>query len=191
MTHQRIVESAVQLASRDGLSGLSIGGLAEELGLSKSGLFAHFGSKEALQLAVLESAAGRFGEQVIRPALAAPRGLPRVRALFERWLAWANDRSLPGGCVFIAAAAELDDQPGAAREFLVGTQKEWLATLAKAARIAVEEGHLAAELDTAQFAFEMYGIALAYHHGSRLLRDRRTEARAHAAFERLVESSKS
>ena len=119
LTRQSIVEHAAGLASRIGLGGITIGALAGDLDLSKSGLFAHFRSKEALQLQVLEHAAARFTELVIRPALAAPRGEPRLRALFDRWRRWPEASGLPGGCLFVQAAVELDDQPGPARDQLV------------------------------------------------------------------------
>ena len=187
-TRERIVDKAWQLASRDGLSGLSLGKLAVELGLSKSGLFAHFGSKEGLEVEVLKAAAERFTEQVLRPAMSAPRGVARLRKVFKNGLGWANDPEQPGGCIFMAAAAELDDTEGPQRDFLVAAQKEWLATLAKGARLAASEGELRRDLDADQFAFEMLGIAMAYHHGRRLLRDPKAESRAKNAFERLLAS---
>jgi AcrR family transcriptional regulator len=185
-TRDRILDRALRLASRDGLEGLSIGALALDLGLSKSGLFAHFGSKEDLQLAVLREAATRFENTVMRPAFQAPRGLPRVRRLFDNWLAWIGDPASPGGCVFLAAAAELDDREGRPRDFLVGSQKQLVASLAKSARLAVEEGHFAAHLDAEQFAFDLYALLLGCSHWKRLLRDPRAEARARAAFDRLI-----
>jgi AcrR family transcriptional regulator len=188
-TRERIVDKAWQLATRDGLGGLSLGKLATELGLSKSGLFAHFGSKEGLEVEVLKAAAERFTDQVIRPALTAPRGVARLRKLFKNWLTWANHPGQPGGCVFLAAAAELDDSEGPQRDYLVAAQTGLLATLSRAARIAVEEGELRAKLDTDQFAFEMLGIVMAYHHARRLLRDTKAEARAKNAFERLLASN--
>src|SRR5437667_155961 len=111
LTRQAIVEHAARMASRIGLEGLTIGALAEELKLSKSGLFAHFKSKEALQLQALEFGIGRFVDTVVRPALAAPRGEPRVRALFERWVDWPRASGL-AGCMFVALSTELDDRPG-------------------------------------------------------------------------------
>jgi AcrR family transcriptional regulator len=185
-TRERILDRAFRLASRDGLEGLSIGGLAGELGLSKSGLFAHFGSKEDLQLAVLQMAATRFEDTVMRPAFQAPRGEPRIRRLFENWLGWIGDPASPGGCVFLAAASELDDREGRPRDFLVGTQRQLLASLGKSARMAVEEGHFAAGLDTEQFAFELYALLLGCSHWRRLLRDPKAETRARTAFERLL-----
>ena len=188
-TRERIVDRAWRMASRDGLSGLSIGRLATELGLSKSGLFAHFGSKEGLEVEVLKAAAERFTEQVIRPALQAPRGVARLRKMFKNWLAWVNDPAQPGGCLFLAAGAELDDSPGPQRDFLVAAQSGLRATLARAARLAVEAGELRPDLDCDQFAFEMQGVVMAYHHSRRLLRDPKAEQHVKAAFERLLSSN--
>ena len=115
-TREAILARAVAVASEQGLEGLSIGALADDLGMSKSGLFAHFRSKEGLQIAILEMAGARMVDEVVRPALAAPRGEPRVRALFDRWLAWEQSPSLPGGCPFMAASFELDDRPGPVRD---------------------------------------------------------------------------
>jgi AcrR family transcriptional regulator len=189
-TRERILDRALRLASRDGLDGLSIGVLANDLGLSKSGLFAHFGSKEDLQLAVLAEAATRFTDTVMRPAFRAPRGEPRIRRLFENWMGWIGDPATPGGCVMLAAATELDDQEGRPRDFLVGSQRQLVGSLAKAARMAVEEGHFAARLDADQFAFELYAMLLGCSHWKRLLRDPKAEARARAAFERLLAAAR-
>ena len=189
-TRERILESALELASTEGLSGLSIGRLAERNGMSKSGLFAHFGSKEGLQLDVLELATARFGETVVTPALRADRGEPRVRALFTRWLEWVDHQSLPGGCLFTAAAIELDDQPGAARDALVDAQHQWAETLARSVRIAIEERHFRADVDAELFAFQLHSIVLGYHHARRLLHDPRAGRRARDAFEALIDSAR-
>jgi AcrR family transcriptional regulator len=186
LTRQLILERATALASRVGLEGLSIGALASALELSKSGLFAHFRSKEALQVQVLEHAAARFVEAVIRPTLAAPRGEPRVRAAFARWCGWPRASGLPGGCFFVAAATELDGRPGPARELLVRQQKDWLEMLANIVRTAVAERHFRGDLDPEQFAHELHGIMLAYHHAAYLLADERADRRARTAFEALV-----
>jgi AcrR family transcriptional regulator len=186
-TRERILERAFRMATRDGLSGLSIGVLAGELGMSKSGLFAHFGSKEDLQIAVLQAASQRFEEFVWRPALKAPRGEPRLRKVLERWLLWINEPSSPGGCIFVAAASELDDKEGRPRAFLVGEQKKLCASIAKAARLTVEAGHFRSDLDCDQFAFDAYGVVLGYSYQRRLMRDPKAEARARRAFERLIE----
>ncbi len=185
-TRSRIVERAFRLASREGLQGLSIGSLAAELGLSKSGLFAHFGSKEDLQIEVLRAAAVHFEDRVLRPSFRAPRGEPRIRQIFDHWLAWCSDPALPGGCVFMAAATELDDKQGRPRDYLVATQKQLMATLAKAARLAVEAGHFRADLDREQFAFELHALLMGCSHWKRLLGDPRAERRARAAFDRLL-----
>lgn len=189
-TRDAILERAVSLASQVGLEGLTIGRLAEELDLSKSGLFAHFRSKEGLQVQVLERAAERFVEVVVKPSLSAPRGEPRVRALFENWLRWPKAVPQPGGCIFVAAAVELDDRPGPARDCLVRLQKDWLDTLAGAVRVAVAEGHFRRGVDPEQLAFEAYGIMLVCHQATRLLNDPRAVDRARRALEALLAASR-
>jgi AcrR family transcriptional regulator len=189
-TRERILESALELASTEGLTGLSIGRLAERNAMSKSGLFSHFGSKEGLQLDVLELATAKFRENVFTPALRADRGEPRIRALFTRWLDWIDHQSLPGGCLLTAAAAELDDQPGATRDALVDVQRQWADTLARAVRIAIEERHFRPEVDPPLFAFQLHAIVLGYHHARRLLRDPHAGRRAREAFEALVGSAR-
>lgn len=189
-TQERIVERALRLATRDGLAGLTFSRLATELGLSKSGLFAHFGSKEELQLQVLKAAAQHFSETVVIPALGAPRGEARLRALFDRWLAWSGDPEWPGGCIFVASAIELDDQPGPQRDYLVASQDAFLGALAKAARLAVEVGEFRTDLDPDQFAFDLYAIILGFHHAKRLMQNPRAEERTRTAFERLIQASR-
>jgi len=184
-TRLAILDAAVRLASEVGLTGLSIGKLADALEMSKSGLFAHFQSKETLQLQVLGRASHVFVQEVIRPALAAPRGEPRLSALFERWLAWTKTSTLPGGCLLGAAAAELDDRPGPVRDRLVALQRDWLDLMANVARTAVDEGHFRADIDAEQFAHDLYAAMLGYHHAARLLRDPKADERARAGFERL------
>jgi AcrR family transcriptional regulator len=186
LTRQAVLEHAATVASQVGLEGLTIGRLAEDLDLSKSGLFAHFRSKEALQVEVIAYARERFVETVLRPALTAPRGEPRVRALFERWFDWPRVGGNAFGCIFVALAVELDDRPGPARERLVQSQKDWLEFLANSFRIGIEEGHFRPDADAEQFAHDLYGIMLAHHHASRLLRDPRASERAHRAFEALL-----
>ena len=185
-TRGRILERAFRLAGRDGLDGLSIGGLAAELGLSKSGLFAHFGSKEDLQIEVLRAAAAHFEAQVMRPAFRAARGEPRIRQLFENWMRWLGDPGSPGGCIFMAAATELDDKQGRPRDYLVGTQKQLLQALARSARLAVEAGHFRTDVDAEQFAFELYSLLMGCSHWRRLLGDPRAESRTRTGFDRLM-----
>ena len=186
-TRETILLHALQLATQVGFEGLTIGRLADELKLSKSGLFAHFGSKENLQVKVLEIASRRFVDEVVRPAFSAPRGVRRVRALFERWLAWETSPSLPGGCPFNAAATELDDRPGPARDYVVKSQQDWLETLANTARTAVQEREFAPDLDCEQFAYELQSIMLGYSHAARLMKDPRARVRTERAFETLLE----
>jgi AcrR family transcriptional regulator len=187
-TRTAILERAVGVATRTGLEGLTIGRLATELGLSKSGLFAHFRSKEALQIQVLDAAAERFVEVVVKPAVRQPRGEPRVAALFDRWLAWTKSNSRPGGCLFVAAAAELDDRPGPVRERLVALQKGWLEMIGIVFRAGVAEGRFRADADPDQFAHDLYSVMLGYHHAWRLMRDPKAEEWARSAFERLLSS---
>jgi AcrR family transcriptional regulator len=189
-TRAAILAHAVQLATRIGLDGLTIGRLATDLGLSKSGLFAHFRSKEALQIQVLDAAAERFIDEVVKPAVREPRGEPRVTALFERWLAWTKSNSGPGGCLFVAAAAELDDRPGAVRERLVALQKGWLEMVGIMFSTGVAAGRFRSDLDPDEFAHDLYAIMLGFHHAARLMKDPRAEARAHAAFERLLTTAR-
>lgn len=185
-TKSLILESALKLVSVEGLGAVSIGRLAKSVGLSKSGLFAHFKSKDALQEEVLEQASSEFVANVVRPALKKPRGLPRLQAIFDNWLRWASSGRLPGGCIFVGAAVELDDKPGPLRDFLVATQKDWVKTLATAAQLAVEEGHLPKTSEPEQIAFEIYGIMMSYHLYKRLLGDRQARTKAQNAYDRLL-----
>ena len=188
-TRTLILNEAVALASQVGLEGLSIGALAGRLDMSKSGLFAHFGSKEDLQVRTLRRAQELFLEQVVSPALKQPQGLPRLRALFSSWLAWleSND-DLPGGCLMLAASAEYDDRPGAVRDLLVAGQRELRGAIAKSIRLAIDEGQLEPQTDPWQLTFELFGIVLAAHHDLRLLGDARARERAGDALERLIDA---
>jgi AcrR family transcriptional regulator len=185
LTRLAVVHTALRTASRVGLRGLTIGSLAEQAELSKSGLFAHFRSKQALQLAVLDHAAEQFIELVLHPALKAPRGEPRVRVLFERWLEWNRD-VLPGGCIFVAATIEFDDEQGPVRERLVAHQRDWLETLATIFRAGIADGQFRADADPDQFAQDFQGILLACHHAHRLLDDPRAGERARRAVDALL-----
>ena len=187
-TKERILGEALDLASTVGIEGLSIGELAKASEMSKSGLFAHFESKEDLQLEVLKTASAHFIETVVSPSLRQPRGEPRVRALFERWLAWETLRT--GGCPFMAASFELDDRPGRVRDALVATQQDWVDTLTTAVRIAVDEGHFRKDLDVEQFAFEFYGAFMAFHLHHRLLQDPKAHSRAMDALEQILNCAK-
>jgi AcrR family transcriptional regulator len=185
-TRTAILDEALKIASRLGLEGLTIGSLADATGMSKSGLFAHFGSREDLQLAVLDYAAQRYGELVFVPVLKIERGLPRLRALFERWLDWTIESGLPGGCIMISAAIEYDDRPGPIRDAAIANQHRGNAITQKAVRLAIEEGHLGPETDPEQISFEMLGIVLATHNHRRLLGDKEARKRALTAFDELI-----
>ena len=187
-TRRAILDQAIEVVSTVGLDKLTIGGLASATGMSKSGLFAHFKSKEQLQLTVLTEARERFIEMVVRPAFKRPRGEPRIRALFELTLSpW--EASLPGGCIFHAVTAELDDQPGPVRDYLVEIQRAQQQMFRRAAELAVEVGDFRPDLDIEHFAFELTAITSAYHYFARLLSDPKTEDHARRAFDALLERS--
>ena len=185
-TRDRILAHAEVIASRDGLDGLTIGVLATELAMSKSGLFAHFLSIEGLQLAVLQRVVDRFSAHVLHPGLRAKSGEARLRSLLDHWVAWGRGRRAAGGDILTAAAFELDDRPGLARDFLVRSQRQWLRTVATAVRIAIELRHFRETLDVDQFVSEAHGIVLALHVARRLLDDDKAESRARAALDELM-----
>ena len=187
-TRAAILDAALGLASHMGLEGLSIGALAEVTQMSKSGVFAHFGSREELQISVIREYHARFDEEVFRPAMREPRGMPRLVMLFERWLRRVS-AELDSGCIYISGAVEFDDRPGPVRDALAAMVQTWHAALDRAIRIAVDEGHLRADTDVGQLLFEIHGLILALHHDARFLRHAGAETRARAAFERLVADS--
>jgi AcrR family transcriptional regulator len=189
VTQKAILSQAMTLASAFGLEGLSIGALAERLKLSKSGLFAHFGSKEQLQIEILNSASEAFVEVVAKPTVKAPRGEARVRALMDHWLKWGKSNTRHG-CIFVAASVELDDRPGPVREHLVAMQKLWLETRTRIVQTAVESGEFRRDLDIDQFVYDHYGIIFAFHYAWRLLNDPKAEEKARRSFEALVAAAK-
>jgi AcrR family transcriptional regulator len=189
-TRSAVLGHGLALASEVGLEGVTIGTLAERARMSKSGLFAHFDSKEALQLAVLDEATNRFVDLVVAPALRKKRGEPRLRALLTNWSLWANADFMPGGCVFVASIADLDDRPGPVRDRLAASQRDWLGTLATAVRIAIEEGHFRAAVDAEQLAHEFLTMAYGTHLISRLLRHPKNDGRFGAALEHLLASAR-
>jgi AcrR family transcriptional regulator len=185
-TRATILDAALAQASETGFESLTIGSLASRAGLSKSGLFAHFGSREELQVAAIEAAAARFTETVFIPALKARRGLPRLRALFEDWLDWTSRSGLPHGCPMQAAAVEFDDRPGPVRQAVIEHFARLESELGRAVTLAIGEGHFRTGLDSGQFVFEMMGLIFAYYHSARLFDGDIAKSRARAAFERLV-----
>ena len=186
-TRAAILDEALKLVSRSGLDSVTIGTLAEATGMSKSGLFAHFGSREELLLRVLEHGQQEFLEVVVKPALEKPRGVPRLRAMFVNWLDWTESAELPGGCPMIGGATEFDDRPGPVRDRLAGGQRSWIDTLRRAVRQAIDEGQLRSDTDPEQIAFEMFGIALVVHHHRRLLGYQKARERALAALEAVLD----
>ncbi|MDO9073679.1 MAG: TetR/AcrR family transcriptional regulator [Rubrivivax sp.] len=184
-TRAAILDAALGLASHMGLEGLSIGALAEVTQMSKSGVFAHFGSREELQISVIREYHARFEEEVFFPAIREPRGLPRLRALFERWIRRVSVE-LDSGCIYISGAVEFDDRPGPVRDALVSMVRAWHAALERAIRLAMAEGQLRADTEPTQMLFELHGLILALHHDARFLRTPGALGRAHAGFERTL-----
>jgi len=178
-TRSTILECAVDLASAEGLEGLTIGRLAGELGMSKSGLFAHFGSKEELQLATIDAAAQRFFGAVIAPAQEAPEGLERLRAYCERYLDYLQHEVFAGGCFWAATAAEFDDRPGVVRDAVRAGVAGWLGEIERQATIAGVDA-------PSELAFEIYSLGLGANACSRLLGDERAFERARSAVERRM-----
>lgn len=189
-TKERILREGVAIVSRDGLGGVSIGGLAEQVGMSKSGLFAHFRSKDEVQIALLESSAALAAVHVVQPALAAPEGLPQLEALVRNWLGWAPRAGLPGGCPVAAALFELDDTPGPVRDRVAVLEADWRALLLQLTRHAVALGHLRADLDVEQFVWELAGIYLSHHVSVRFTRLPDADRRAATAFQSLLDRSR-
>lgn len=184
-TKAAIVDAALGLATQIGLEGLSIGALAEVMQMSKSGVFAHFGSREELQISVVREYHTRFEEEVFYPAMGAPRGLPRLRKLFDNWMQ-RTSVELDSGCIYISGAVEFDDRPGPVRDALASSVKTWLSAMRRAVEIAVQEGHLSADTDADQMAFEIHALILALHYEVRFLRSPGSLHRALKAFEGIV-----
>lgn len=184
-TRVAIVETALELSARVGLEGLTIGALADRMQMSKSGVFAHFGAREELQIAVLKAYERRFVEDTLVPALREPRGLPRLTMIFERWLA-RTAAEAESGCILISGATEYDDRPGAVRDVLVGMVRSWQRELTRAIAQAIEAGDLAADTDPGDLVSGLYGVILALHHDTRLLGSADAPARARRAFARIL-----
>jgi AcrR family transcriptional regulator len=185
-TRARIVQRALELGGRVGLEGISIGELAQDLGLSKSGLFAHFGSKEQLQLDVLDFAAELFRASVFDAAARAERGEAKVARVFDNLLDWISSRGVPGGCIFLAGAFEWDDLQGPVRQRVVEWFEKFNVAVARVAARAVQQGAFRADLDTELFAFELHSILTKYHLEQRLLRSKKAATLARRSFERLL-----
>jgi len=185
-TKAAIVEAALGLAAQIGLEGLSIGALAEITGMSKSGVFAHFGSREELQITVIREYHERFEREVFYPALQAPRGIPRLQALFDNWML-RTTTEIDSGCIYISGAVEFDDRAGPVRDALVSTVTTWQTAVRRAVEQAQEEKHLAREVDPMQIAFEIHGLILALHYEARFLKVPGAAERARQGFARILE----
>ena len=184
-TKAAIVEAALGLATQIGLDGLSIGALAEVMKMSKSGVFAHFGSREELQISVVREYHHQFEQEVFFPAMQLPRGLPRLRALFHNWMV-RTSAEIDSGCLYISGAVEFDDRPGPVRDALASSVKTWLTALHRAVLQARDETHLAIDTDANQMAFEIHGLILALHYEARFLRTAKSLHRAKQGFEHIL-----
>jgi len=185
-TRATIIEAALQQAAAKGLNGLSIGGLAERTGMSKSGLFGHFGSKESLQQAVLEALVEEFAASVIRPALRLENGLERIETLYDRSMRWATSSRHPGSCPFNAISVELSAQLGPHRDFLFEQQRRWMEVIARVAAKCVAEGSFRGDVDIQLFAFEFQNIVVGFDYASNVIGNPNAETLARQAFARLL-----
>ena len=177
-TREAILASAVDIASVNGLDGLTVGSLATQLCMSKSGLFAHFGSKEELQLATIEVARQIFIDQVTRPAIAAPRGMPRLWGLINQWLILVEKRVFSGGCFFSAASFEFDSKRGVVHDRIAAIMREWMDVLTRAVEQAQKAGHIGAKVNSTRLAYEIHGVAMGAHWAHQLLDDKQAYSRA-------------
>ena len=184
-TKTAIVDVALSLATQMGLEGLTIGAVAEMAGMSKSGVFAHFGSREELQISVIREYHHRFEQEVFYPVLLLARGLPRLRALFANWMQ-RTSAEIDSGCLYISGAAEFDDRPGPVRDALASSVQTWMAALHRAVRISVEQGDLSQQTDAAQLAFEIHGLILACHYEARFLKSKTALSLAQRSFEHIL-----
>ncbi len=184
-TKAAIVDAALGLASQIGLEGLSIGALAEVTGMSKSGVFAHFGSREELQISVIREYHDRFESEVFYPALSGARGLPRLQSLFDNWMQ-RTTTEIDSGCIYISGAVEFDDRPGSVRDALASSVNTWQNALQRSVAQAQDEKHLTAKADPLQIAFEIHGLILALHYEARFLRNPGAADRARKGFTAIV-----
>jgi AcrR family transcriptional regulator len=184
-TRAAILDAALGLASHMGLEGLSIGALADVTGMSKSGVFAHFGSREELQISVIREYHHRFEDEVFVPSIRQPRGLPRLRSLFERWVKRVSVE-VDSGCIYISGAVEFDDRPGPVRDALVEMVRTWHTAMTRAIEQSVQQGHLRQDTDALQMLFEIHGLILALHHDARFMRQPGALDRARRGFDRIV-----
>ena len=184
-TKNAILDTALAMASELGLEGVTIGILAKATKMSKSGLFAHFQSKENLQVEILKYGASIFIETAVIPALRTEAGISRIRALVNNWIKWASSHA--GGCLFITASNEFSNREGIVRTFLLQQQKSWVGTMRKVARSAVKTGEFRQDLDCDQFVFELYSLLLGFHLYHHLLHSEEIETRQKIALDQLFD----
>ena len=185
-TKSTILATGLEMASHLSLESVTVGSLAKACGMSKSGLFAHFQSKENLQIEILKYAAEDFTDKVVMPALKTPAGIPRIRTLIDEWIRWGS--RLTGGCIFVSASTEFSDRPGNVRDYLLQQQQQWVDTLIRIARSAIKSGDFRADIDCGQFAFDLYSLLLGFHYYYQLLRDTDTVKRQEIALTRLLDT---
>jgi AcrR family transcriptional regulator len=181
-----ILKAGLDMASQLGLENVTIGNLAEATNMSKSGLFAHFQSKERLQIEILNYAAQLFAEGVVSPSLRTEAGIPRIRALVDNWVSWTS--KLKGGCIFVSASTEFSDRHGKVRDCLLHQQEEWINTLNRVARSAIKAGDFREDIDCEQFAFDLYSLLLGFHYYHKLLQDSETQKHQNNALDRLLDN---
>ncbi|RYF00986.1 MAG: TetR/AcrR family transcriptional regulator [Comamonadaceae bacterium] len=180
-----IVEAALGLATHIGLEGLSIGALADVTGMSKSGVFAHFGSREELQISVIREYHTRFEQEVFYPAMAAERGVARLRAMFDHWMK-RTSIEIDSGCIYISGAVEFDDRDGPVRDALASSVRTWLAAMKRAIEHCKEQGELRDDVNPEQMLFEIHGLILALHYEARFLQTPGSMDRANAGFDNIL-----
>jgi AcrR family transcriptional regulator len=187
-TKNIILDAGLEMASQLGLENVTIGALAKATNMSKSGLFAHFNSKENLQIEILEYAGQRFSESVIAPALMMEGGIPRIKALVNNWIDWSS--ALSGGCIFVSASTDFSDRPGKVREALLRQQEDWLGSLRRMADSAIRAGDFRKDIDCDQFAFDLYSLLLGFHLYYKLLNDSETRKHQQIALDQLLNNYK-
>jgi len=186
-THERILQQGLALMSQAGLTGVTLGLLADQVGMSKSGLFAHFRSKEDVQIGLLQYMAQFATAHVVQPAMSVDEGLPRLQALVHHWFGWAQRAGLPGGCPVAAGLFEFDDVEGTVRNEILAMESQWRGLLKQLVQQAIERGHLRQDLDVDQFVWELCGIYLIHHAAQRFLRAADADRRAQTAFQALLD----
>jgi len=185
-TKRIILDAGLEMATQLSLESVTIGNLAKATSMSKSGLFAHFQSKENLQIEILKHAGELFAEGVVIPALMVKAGIPRIKALVNNWISWSS--KMTGGCIFVSSSSEFTDRPGNVRDFILAQQETWIDSLRRFARSAIGVGDFREDIDCDQFAFEMYSLLLGFHLYEKMLNKADTKQRQETALEQLLDN---